>query len=142
MCPLLSTNPLLNNSQPTLFLFIISGTIRATVMIETLPACFDMEEMLYQLRDYACGMNAGRWDYIFSLIKVLKSRSDCVLPDRKQVWRVENSLLKLSESSTSESELKHLYSGFKHIRFPLRLVFLQSSFVTFTFFKLNINRKL
>ena len=85
MCPLLSTNPLLNNSQPTLFLFIISGTIRATVMIETLPACFDMEEMLYQLRDYACGMNAGRWDYIFSLIKVLKSRSDCVLPDRKQV---------------------------------------------------------
>ena len=54
-------------------------------MIETLPACFDMEEMLYELKDYACGMNAGRWDYIFSLIKVLKSRSDCVLPDRKQV---------------------------------------------------------
>ena len=66
-------------------LVLRSGTIRATVMIETLPACFDMEEMLYQLKDYACGMNAGRWDYIFSLIKVLKSRSDCVLPDRKQV---------------------------------------------------------
>lgn len=67
------------------YIKIPQGTIRATVMIETLPACFDMEEMLYQLRDYACGMNAGRWDYIFSLIKVLKSRSDCVLPDRKQV---------------------------------------------------------
>lgn len=54
-------------------------------MIETLPACFEMEEMLYELKDYAVGMNAGRWDYIFSLIKVLKSRGDCILPDRKQV---------------------------------------------------------
>lgn len=67
------------------YLKIPRGTIRATVMIETLPACFEMEEMLYELRDYACGMNAGRWDYIFSLIKVLKARKDCVLPDRKQV---------------------------------------------------------
>ena len=54
-------------------------------MIETLPGCFEMEEMLYELRDYACGMNAGRWDYIFSLIKVLKTRGDCIMPDRKQV---------------------------------------------------------
>jgi len=67
------------------YMKIPQGTIRATVMIETLPACFEMEEMLYELRDYACGMNAGRWDYIFSMIKVLKARSDCILPDRKQV---------------------------------------------------------
>jgi len=69
----------------TLFIVDLLGTIRATVMIETLPGCFEMEEMLYELRDYACAMNAGRWDYIFSLIKVLKARGDCVLPDRKQV---------------------------------------------------------
>jgi len=62
-----------------------AGKIRATVMVETLPAAFEMEEMLYELRNYACGMNAGRWDYIFSAIKVLKTRSDCIMPDRKQV---------------------------------------------------------
>jgi len=61
------------------------GKIRATVMVETLPAAFEMEEMLYELRNYACGMNAGRWDYIFSAIKVLKTRDDCIMPDRKQV---------------------------------------------------------
>lgn len=69
-----------------------SGKIRATVMVETLPAAFEMEEMLYELRNYACGMNAGRWDYIFSAIKVLKTRDDCIMPDRKQVsdkyWQV------------------------------------------------------
>jgi len=61
------------------------GSIRATVMVETLPAAFEMEAMLYELRNYACGMNAGRWDYIFSAIKVLKTRGDCIMPDRKQV---------------------------------------------------------
>ena len=54
-------------------------------MVETLPAALEMEEMLYELRNYACGMNAGRWDYIFSAIKVLKTKSDCIMPDRKQV---------------------------------------------------------
>lgn len=61
------------------------GSIRATVMVETLPAAFEMEAMLYELRKYACGMNAGRWDYIFSAIKVLRSKSDSIMPDRKQV---------------------------------------------------------
>ena len=61
------------------------GGIRATVMVETLPAAFEMEAMLYELRDYACGMNAGRWDYIFSAIKVLRTRGDCIMPDRSQV---------------------------------------------------------
>jgi len=67
------------------YMKVPEGKIRATVMVETLPAALEMEEMLYELRNYACGMNAGRWDYIFSAIKVLKTRSDCILPDRKQV---------------------------------------------------------
>ena len=61
------------------------GTVRATVLIETLPAAFEMDEILYELRDHSAGLNAGRWDYIFSAIKRLRSRSDCVLPDRAEV---------------------------------------------------------
>ncbi|HET7520044.1 MAG TPA: malate synthase A, partial [Candidatus Limnocylindria bacterium] len=61
------------------------GSIRATVLIETILAAFEMEEMLYELRDHAAGLNAGRWDYIFSFIKKLRSRSDRILPDRAQV---------------------------------------------------------
>ena len=61
------------------------GTIRATIMIETLPAAVDIEEMIYELREYCCGANAGRWDYIFSIIKRLQSKPEAVLPDRKQV---------------------------------------------------------
>ncbi|XP_057294941.1 malate synthase-like isoform X2 [Hydractinia symbiolongicarpus] len=67
------------------YLCIPTGKIRATIMVETFPAAYEMEEMLYELRNYACGMNAGRWDYIFSIIKTLKSRDDCIMPDRKQV---------------------------------------------------------
>ena len=54
-------------------------------MIETLPAAVDIEEMIYELREYCCGANAGRWDYIFSIIKRLQSKPEAVLPDRKQV---------------------------------------------------------
>ena len=61
------------------------GTIRATVLVETLPAAFEMEEILYELRDHAAGLNAGRWDYIFSAIKTLRERDDATLPDRAQV---------------------------------------------------------
>jgi malate synthase len=61
------------------------GTIKATVLVETLPAAFEMDEILYELRDHSGGLNAGRWDYMFSLIKKLRSRPDCVLPDRAQV---------------------------------------------------------
>jgi malate synthase len=61
------------------------GTVRATVLIETLPAAFEMEEILYELREHVSGLNAGRWDYIFSAIKRLRSRPECVLPDRSQV---------------------------------------------------------
>jgi malate synthase len=61
------------------------GTIRATVLIETLPAAFEMEEILYELRDHVAGLNAGRWDYIFSFIKKLAKHKDYILPDRSQV---------------------------------------------------------
>ena len=61
------------------------GTIKATVLIETLPAAFEMEEILYELRNHIVGLNAGRWDYIFSFIKKLQSHPDTVLPDRSQV---------------------------------------------------------
>jgi malate synthase len=62
------------------------GTIRATVLIETLPAAFEMEEILYELREHAAGLNAGRWDYIFSAIKTYGSRGgDFLLPDRSDV---------------------------------------------------------
>ncbi|MEW1836027.1 malate synthase A [Microbacterium sp. NPDC079995] len=68
------------------FLGIPHGTIRATVLIETLPAAFEMEEILFELRDHAAGLNAGRWDYIFSMIKNYRGRgARFVLPDRSQV---------------------------------------------------------
>jgi malate synthase len=60
------------------------GTIRCTVLIETILAAFEMEEILHELRDWGCALNAGRWDYIFSAIKKFRSR-DWVLPDRVQV---------------------------------------------------------
>jgi malate synthase len=61
------------------------GTIRATVLIETVLAAFEMEEILYELREHSSGLNAGRWDYIFSIIKKFRNRPDFVLPDRAQV---------------------------------------------------------
>jgi malate synthase len=62
------------------------GTIRATVLIETIPAAFEMEEILYELRDHAAGLNAGRWDYIFSIIKNFRGRgAGFVLPDRARI---------------------------------------------------------
>jgi malate synthase len=64
---------------------IARGTIKATVLIETFPAAFEMEEMLYELRDHSAGLNAGRWDYIFSLIKKFRTNPDFILPDRMQV---------------------------------------------------------
>jgi malate synthase len=64
---------------------IPQGTIRATVLIETLPAAFQMEEFLYELRDHSYGLNAGRWDYIFSMIKTFADRPEFVLPDRTDV---------------------------------------------------------
>ncbi len=61
------------------------GTIKATVLIETLPAAFEMDEILYELREHSAGLNAGRWDYIFSAIKCFPERPEMVLPDRGDV---------------------------------------------------------
>ncbi|PIF23751.1 malate synthase A [Candidatus Pantoea floridensis] len=61
------------------------GTIKATVLIETLPAVFQMDEILWELRDHAVGLNCGRWDYIFSYIKTLGQHPDRILPDRQQI---------------------------------------------------------
>jgi malate synthase len=68
------------------FLDIPRGTIRATVLIETYPAAFEMEEILYELREHSAGLNAGRWDYMFSVIKSFRTRGEeFMLPDRNSV---------------------------------------------------------
>src|SRR5216117_2553459 len=61
------------------------GSVKATALTETIPAAFEMEEILYELRDHSAGLNAGRWDYIFSIIKKFRDRPEFVLPDRAQV---------------------------------------------------------
>ncbi|MGB7859138.1 MAG: malate synthase A [Acidimicrobiia bacterium] len=61
------------------------GTIKATVLIENILAAFEMDEILFELREHAAGLNAGRWDYIFSVIKKFRNHSDFVLPDRAQI---------------------------------------------------------
>ena len=61
------------------------GTIRATVLIETIMAAFEMDEILWELRDHSAGLNCGRWDYIYSLIKKFAEDPACVMPDRAQV---------------------------------------------------------
>jgi malate synthase len=61
------------------------GTIKATVLVETILAAFEMEEILFELREHSAGLNAGRWDYIFSMIKKFRDRPEFVLPDRAQV---------------------------------------------------------
>ena len=67
------------------YLGVPVGTIRATVLIETISAAFEMDEILYELRDHSAGLNCGRWDYIFSFIKKFRNRADCVLPERGDV---------------------------------------------------------
>jgi malate synthase len=68
------------------YLGIPRGTIRATVLIETIPAAFEMEEILYELREHSAGLNAGRWDYLFSIIKKFRTRGrEFVLPERNAV---------------------------------------------------------
>ena len=66
------------------------GTIKATVLIETIPAVFQMDEILYALRDHSAGLNCGRWDYIFSFIKTFRNDPQAVLPDRDQVTMLQH----------------------------------------------------
>ncbi|PRQ08312.1 malate synthase A [Enhygromyxa salina] len=65
------------------------GTIRATVLIETLPAAFEMDEILYELREHAAGLNCGRWDYIFSYIKTFRADPSRIVPDRAEVGMLQ-----------------------------------------------------
>ncbi|WP_394235732.1 malate synthase A [Niallia oryzisoli] len=67
------------------YLNIPQGTIKATVLIETIMAAFEMDEILYELRDHSAGLNCGRWDYIFSYLKKLRNQDHVILPDRSQV---------------------------------------------------------
>jgi malate synthase len=76
-------NSVFNFAQDTLG--IPFGTIRATVLIETLPAAFEMDEILFELKDHSAGLNCGRWDYIFSFIKKFSYRDDLALPDRSTI---------------------------------------------------------
>ena len=77
-------NEIFTEAQKTLD--IPHGTVRATVLIETIPAAFEMDEILYELRDHMSGLNAGRWDYLFSMIKVFRDRgAEFLIPDRGQV---------------------------------------------------------
>ena len=76
-------NDVFVQAQETLGLPV--GTIKATVLIETLPAAFEMDEILYELREHIVGLNCGRWDYIFSFVKVLRNNPGYVMPDRGQV---------------------------------------------------------
>ena len=64
---------------------VLHGSIRATVLIETILAAFEMDEILYELRDHSAGLNCGRWDYIFSFIKVFRNHRRFIMPDRAQV---------------------------------------------------------
>lgn len=73
------------------------GSIKCTVLIETILAAFEMDEILYELRDHIVGLNCGRWDYIFSFIKKFASRADCVLPDRHQIGMTTHFLRSYSQ---------------------------------------------
>ena len=76
-------NDIFNEAQD--FVGVPRGSVRATVLIETILASFEMEEILFELRDHSAGLNAGRWDYIFSAIKKFAFRDDLKLPDRSQI---------------------------------------------------------
>ena len=77
-------NDVFNHAQDALG--VARGTIRATVLIETIPAAFEMDEILYELREHSYGLNAGRWDYMFSMIKMFRDRGEeYLLPDRNSV---------------------------------------------------------
>lgn len=73
------------------------GSIRGTVLIETVPAVFQMDEILYELRDHSVGLNCGRWDYIFSYVKTFQAHPDRLLPDRVQVGMAQHFMRSYSD---------------------------------------------
>src|ERR1700730_5369357 len=83
-------NDVFNFSQD--YAGILRGTVRATVLIETILAAFEMDEILYELREHSSGLNCGRWDYIFSFIKKFSNRPDFILPNRAEVTMTQHFL--------------------------------------------------
>lgn len=79
------------------FLGLAHGTIKATVLIETILAAFEMDEILFELKDYIVGLNCGRWDYIFSMVKKFRNRSDYIMPDRADVTMTSHALRSYSQ---------------------------------------------
>lgn len=76
---------------------IEDGSIRATVLIETLPAVFQMDEILHELKDHSIGLNCGRWDYIFSYVKTFQAHPARLLPDRVQVVMTQHFMKSYSD---------------------------------------------
>ena len=75
-----------------------AGSVRATVLIETIPAAFEMDEILFELREHASGLNAGRWDYLFSIIKVFRDAGpEFIVPDRASVAMTKSARSSLEE---------------------------------------------
>jgi malate synthase len=93
------------------FLGIPRGTIRATALIETIPAAFEMEEILYELRDHSAGLNAGRWDYLFSVIKKFRTHGrEFVLPERNSVSMTAPFMRAYTELLVSTCHKRHAHA--------------------------------
>ncbi len=88
-------NDVFNFSQD--YIGVPRGSIRATVLIETIPAAFEMHEILWELKEHSTGLNCGRWDYIFSFIKCFRNHPDYVLPNRSEVGMTEHFLSSYSQ---------------------------------------------
>lgn len=89
---------------------IPAGTVRATVLIETLPAAFEMDEILFELKEHITGLNCGRWDYIFSFIKTFRTRPEYVLPDRKSITMDQPFLKAYVELLIKTCHRRHAYA--------------------------------
>ncbi len=89
---------------------IKTGSIKATVLIETILAAFEMDEILYELREHSAGLNCGRWDYIFSFIKKFASRPACVMPDRGQVTMVSHFMRAYSQLAIKTCHKRNVHA--------------------------------
>ena len=87
-----------------------TGTIKATVLIETLPAAFQMDEILFFLKRHSAGLNCGRWDYIFSFIKTMKNYRDFVIPDRKDVGMTQHFMRSYSQLLIQTCHKRHAHA--------------------------------
>lgn len=94
------------------------GSIRGTVLIETLPAVFQMHEILYELREHSAGLNCGRWDYIFSFIKTVRAHPDRLLPDRSQVGMTQHFLKSYTELLIQTCHMRGVHAMGGMVRFP------------------------